>query len=433
MQNTISNQRLQTADTQKTSGAVTRSRKNDEQAVLTDPFMQIIMSMLTQYADESANGEGAENLQGILGGQESENAQLFALLGSLPGLNLLGADGKDTATLLNADNSAVSDQMTGNAYWQLFQSILQSASESGDAPNADAILKMLGDESFSMQGLKTDPILQVESTSQNAQTIAELLASKLSGGDGQTTNARQLIEELQKLSESGNLSVKSAEVGAESGETETRSAKDLFTMAAQRAKELMAKQPKAETEGADKAPVEALPQTKTLTPFELRFKAAGQTAEIPLNEQISAGIKENLSLGKSEFTVKLNPESLGEITVKLVEESGRTTLTITTASAQTAKLINSDMDALKAAVSPMNVQVNEAVTNSGASAQSGMQQFDMASQQFAFQQQSSRQFAASQGFLRMTQESSESGESYTEGISAAAMSAVSSGRLDAYI
>jgi flagellar hook-length control protein FliK len=97
--------------------------------------------------------------------------------------------------------------------------------------------------------------------------------------------------------------------------------------------------------------------------------------------------------------MSLKPESLGEITVKLTEEAGKSVLTITTASAATAKLLNSDLDALKAAMAPLNVRVNEAVTQTAAPQQSGSQLFDMAGQQFAGQQQQqqfAQQFAARQ-------------------------------------
>jgi|GEM_PF-4076191 len=109
-----------------------------------------------------------------------------------------------------------------------------------------------------------------------------------------------------------------------------------------------------------------------------------------LTEQISEGVNRNLSSGKDEFTIKLKPESLGEITLKLVKEDGRTTLSITTTSMGTAKLINDELPALKAAVAQMNIHVSEAVAHTGESQQSGMQ-FGSMTQQFAGQQGQSGQ------------------------------------------
>lgn len=114
-------------------------------------------------------------------------------------------------------------------------------------------------------------------------------------------------------------------------------------------------------------------------------------AEPRLLEQLKTGLKEHLNLGENEFTMKLKPEALGEITVKLTEKAGKTTLTIVTASAQTAKLINADLSALREAVRPMQVEVREAIPQQSESPQAQMHQFDMSGQQHLFQQQQQQQ------------------------------------------
>lgn len=129
------------------------------------------------------------------------------------------------------------------------------------------------------------------------------------------------------------------------------------------------------------------PAPKTLSAATTVQKAEPHSQAPRLAQQIDAGVKENLALGKNEFTMKLKPEALGEITVKLVEKAGKAVLTITTASPQTAKLINNDLAALREAVKPMAVEVHEAVSQPDNSAQAQMQQFNMSGQQFAQQQQ----------------------------------------------
>lgn len=442
MQNTATDMRLQTGETVRPTG-ISRRSSNTGDVQMADPFMQIIMNLISQYADETpqAQGEaGTQSTQGLsavlaeLGSGEgqSNGAQMAQLMSLLPTMQFSQTKSTgELSQLLGAQTggleSEVLGQMSSTAYQQLFESVLDSVTESGKAPDASAILQML-----SMQSTAdgSDP-MQLLATTQNAQTIAELLAAKLDGKAADTTNVQQLINEL---AEGEKFPVKSVEGGESSGEAEAQGPKDMFSSAVDKARELLSKQTE-KTEAELNAQAATGLESKPVTPFELRFKSAEKPLEVPVSEQISGGIKENLSLGKSEFTVKLNPESLGEITVKLAEEAGKTTLTITTASAQTAKLINSDMDALKAAVAPMNVQVNEAVTQSEASQQGGMQQFDMTGQ-FASQQQASQQFAAQQSFLRMTQGRQSSGaqEMYTPDITAAAaLSAVTTGRLDAYI
>lgn len=126
-------------------------------------------------------------------------------------------------------------------------------------------------------------------------------------------------------------------------------------------------------------------------------KPAAQTMEkaeviqrsYALSEQISTGISERLREGTSEFVIKLRPEKLGEITVKLVEKSGKMTLQIEAARPETAKLINNDLTALREAVKPMQVEVREAVSPAPDASQLGFHQFSMGGQQ---------QFSNNQGF-----------------------------------
>jgi len=110
-----------------------------------------------------------------------------------------------------------------------------------------------------------------------------------------------------------------------------------------------------------------------------------------LARQISTGIAQRLREGRSEFVVKLRPEKLGAITVRLIEESGKMTLRIEAARAETAKLINSDLSSLREAVSPMQVEVHEAVTAAPESSQAAFHQLGAGWQQ---------QFANNQPFNR---------------------------------
>lgn len=106
----------------------------------------------------------------------------------------------------------------------------------------------------------------------------------------------------------------------------------------------------------------------------------------PLAAQLGRAVNEQVAAGTREFVLKLEPESLGEITVKLVEKAGKTTLQLTAASAQTTRLLNSELPALREALKPMQVEVREAVAQTHASQEHGAAAgFDMAGQQFAGQ------------------------------------------------
>jgi hypothetical protein len=108
-----------------------------------------------------------------------------------------------------------------------------------------------------------------------------------------------------------------------------------------------------------------------------------ETQGIP--EQIFLGLSQNVKAGRGEFVIKLMPEGLGEITVRLLAKEGRTTLRIITASAETARLINNDLAALQNALKPIRVEVHQAVPETAADREAdgyfaGFDQFEQFSQ-----------------------------------------------------
>ncbi len=108
--------------------------------------------------------------------------------------------------------------------------------------------------------------------------------------------------------------------------------------------------------------------------------------EFNISEQITDGVKANLNLEKSEFTVKLNPESLGEVTIKLVEEAGKMVVNITAASESTARLLNSDLTALRDSLGNLNLEIREVTVEAPENIEESIAQFNMTSQQFSDRQ-----------------------------------------------
>lgn len=108
--------------------------------------------------------------------------------------------------------------------------------------------------------------------------------------------------------------------------------------------------------------------------------------EFNVPEQITDGIKANINLEKTEFTVKLNPESLGELTLKLIEENGKMVLDISAASESTAKMLNGDIAALRESVGSLNIEVREVTVSAPENVQENNAQFNMTGQQFSEQQ-----------------------------------------------
>ena len=386
MQDTVQLQTASTKSTAKTSAKpASAAKKNQQDASLTDPFLQIIMSMIGQTGLTAPTAES---------GDTSSLTDAFGTLGNT-GVNglLTGGGTNSTNVLMSLLGSSASGfsalqtlgQNSGDASQDTLTQLLGLLTQSPDAANGSDTVQTL--------------LQQLAGVSQS-DTAATQLTALLSGQNSATANLDPATAGI--LSQlNAQTTVNAASTDENAGDESLLSQQQSYSRTIARAKELLTKTASSDTEegqSADKLH-SSLGASKTVTPFELRLQNAAKTESTPLTQQLTEGFKSNLSLGKSEFTMSLKPESLGEITVKLTEEAGRSVLTITTASAATAKLLNSDLDALKAAMAPLNVRVNEAVTQTAAPQQSGSQLFDMAGQQFAGQQQQqqfAQQFAARQ-------------------------------------
>lgn len=383
MQDTVQLQTASTKSTAKTSAkSASAAKKNQQDAALTDPFLQIIMSMIGQTGLTAPTAES---------GDTSSLTDAFGTLGNT-GVNglLTGGGTNSTNVLMSLLGSSASGfsalqtlgQNSGDVSQDTLTQLLGLLTQSPDAANGSDTVQTL--------------LQQLAGVSQS-DTAATQLTALLSGQNSTTANLDPAI--LSQLNAQATVNAASTDENA--GDESLLSQQQSYSRTIARAKELLTKTASSDTEESQSADKlhSSLGASKTVTPFELQLQNAAKTESAPLTQQLTEGLKSNLSLGKSEFTMSLKPESLGEITVKLTEEAGKSVLTITTASAATAKLLNSDLDALKAAMAPLNVRVNEAVTQTAAPQQSGSQLFDMAGQQFAGQQQQqqfAQQFAARQ-------------------------------------
>lgn len=407
------------SSTSETSSPIKRKK---DQSELIDPFMQIIMSMLAQSqnpnSQQPVNEQGTVNSASEIDALGTENAagvgsalssdqigELVALLqssqiGLTSVLNLTSSSNSNAEEIANALATLMANA-TSN------QSAVNSVESQADVNLSSQISSMLNNNAKATETVSIKP----EALNQLANLLG--LSSK---------------EELQSA-------LKSAGITVETGSPV--SAQAQFSEAVIKAKEMLSENLSQQSESSDEIDVDKLQnelaRSSSKTAFELSLKSTSGTNETPVLDQLKDGIKQNISVGKSEFTIKLNPESLGEITVKLIEEAGKTTLSITTASAATAKLINNDINALKDAVASMSVEVKHAVVQTSESANSSMQQFNMSGQQFAGQQ-----FSGQQSFYQMTQpmtanvENLNSEEVLTT-LQGAYVQTVSSDRLDAYI
>lgn len=193
-----------------------------------------------------------------------------------------------------------------------------------------------------------------------------------------------------------------------------------FREAVAKTKDQLSTKDTADTQSLDADALQA--QVTSNQDLALRFSTASvtdiqqpqQAQQTPtVATQIQTGVAENLQQGKAEFTIKLNPENLGEITIKMTEHEGKTTLQLFTANAETARAINNDLAALREAVRPMAVEVQQAVTQTAQSNGAGTQQgFDLGSQLAQQQQQQQQQQWTARGqsgsdYEALTQDSAE--------------------------
>ncbi len=82
-----------------------------------------------------------------------------------------------------------------------------------------------------------------------------------------------------------------------------------------------------------------------------------ETVEAP-SKQLLDSVEKNIERGIDEFTVKLKPEGLGEIVVKLVlEDGGKMLMSMTASSTKTAELINRDIAMLQSSLNQHNVEI----------------------------------------------------------------------------
>lgn len=75
-------------------------------------------------------------------------------------------------------------------------------------------------------------------------------------------------------------------------------------------------------------------------------------------KQVQDGLMANLSQGpNSEFVLKLKPEGLGELTVKLLETAGKMTLSIAASNVETQRMLEAQLSSLREAMKPYEVEV----------------------------------------------------------------------------
>lgn len=171
------------------------------------------------------------------------------------------------------------------------------------------------------------------------------------------------------------------------------------------ARQLLADKQKEQPETLDLESLQADVTAKRFLPEEMAAQPV-QTTALPDTEeiasQIKTGVLKNVAKGKNEFVIRLKPEGIGEVTVKISEDKSTISLQIFTTSQQTAKMITDEVASLQNALRPLHAEVQQVtVVPEGYASQAAMDggagQFT--GQQFGWQQgrQQSQHFRFSDG------------------------------------
>ena len=119
---------------------------------------------------------------------------------------------------------------------------------------------------------------------------------------------------------------------------------------------------------------------------------------VELFDQIKTASTSHIQSGDKDFAIKLSPEGLGEIIVRLTEESGKVTLSLTASNANVQRLLNNELSGLRDIMRPYHIEVTQ-VTQSNASQSMDMQQqFHQQFTHSGYQQQQS-DFPPFSGFV----------------------------------
>lgn len=101
---------------------------------------------------------------------------------------------------------------------------------------------------------------------------------------------------------------------------------------------------------------------KTGTPDAIA-EADGLPNAREIFSQIKASVTRNVEEGATDFTIKLRPEGLGEITVKLLEVDGKITLSLAASDAHVQRLLGGELNQLRDIMRPYQVEVSQVVGN----------------------------------------------------------------------
>lgn len=184
------------------------------------------------------------------------------------------------------------------------------------------------------------------------------------------TNGAQAADTAQGLET--ELAADVVETTADTGSAAAGDARFQGMLRAVR-EQVMQTQPQAEADGGEtKLDVDAIQQqvdagthlqnTALASATQVNAEVAVEQTEQPVLTQISEGLAAGLENGKDEFTIKLAPEELGEVTIRLVKTAEGMSLDLIAKNPDTQRMLEGQMELLRENLRPMKVEVSAVMT-----------------------------------------------------------------------
>lgn len=303
--------------------------------------------------------------------------------------------------------------------------LLRAFEEEMEGGDTDAAMQLLAQLFAAQPGLvqQVDPALLAQLTGQSPDTAVQVVNSlpqfAMAALLGQQNvpadvTAQQPQQDgqafLNELVKQTGMEVVQATTGGAAGKADGQNAAMLGEAGYQRA--LYQAQQQLEG-GTGKAPNVLLeepgavgakdgkqtPQMPAAIPFPTQFTNAADATQLvqqtnpeedlqALLAQVKTGLLEGAQKGDKDFVIKLKPEGLGEITVRMIQQGGKITMDILANNQNTQRLLAGELTNLRQAMEPYNVVVNPQQADGGSTAFNLEQQMR---QGFAQQEQHGRQ------------------------------------------
>ena len=370
---------MQMMPTQVTQGQSARSifGNTNGQAVSGDAFAMLFMQLLGE------NGEMALGnlLTSIMSGQEDDPALMALLAGGNPGLSVLSRE---------------SDSLEN--YLPLMQNLRRQTEQDGVNNAMEMIAEILATMQMTPQDIQPEPEEIAVMQGQLSVAFPEGLPLNETYLYELPTNGREneysaVVSFEQMMTEAG-VATDSPPAGVPMSVEQMR-----YNSAIQQVQRNLKDANKAEE--IENIDIEVLQADVTRGRF--MPKASEIKTELPLPgsaenvvEQVKTGILDNLG-NKDAFVIKLKPEGLGEITIKMADREGKIVLSIQTTNSQVTRLLSDEVASLQNALRPLQAEVQEIVTATDYAAAAGGQ-FAGTGQRFGDERQYGGQTQSDQSY-----------------------------------